>query len=372
MRPHLAPAIAEAIERCTRPSLVFERAVLAANMQRVADAAHAHGIRALFAAKSFAHPEVLALAGELLDGFDVASPGELAAVPHRGIVSVADPTGAAIATAASARGARETHGARFILSCETPEQAATAPAHAEIAIRISASLLGRDPAIGAVLDGTGRRRSRFGLDDAAAVARVRAATQQVASVRDAARGRPIGLHLHHGPVTATTAERFIASAHAALALAGFEPAFLDLGGAWHGIEDLAGAFAAVRAAIPASIELIVEPGRLYALGAGYACGRIHAARGLGDRELRVVDLSRAAHLRWSQPELVGYPPHPGEGRGVLFAGPTCYEEDVLGEWTVDPSHFPPEQRIVLRDITGYAVGWNTGFGGIAPAAVVLV
>jgi len=26
---------------------------------------------------------------------------------------------------------------------------------------------------------------------------------------------------------------------------------------------------------------------------------------------------------------------------------------------------------VLRDITGYAVGWNTSFGGIAPADVVL-
>ena len=371
MRPHLPPAVAAAIERCARPSLVFERAVLAANMRRVADAAHAHGIRALFAAKSFAHPEVLALAGELLDGFDVASPGELAAVSRAKIISIADPTGAAIATAAGAHGAHITHGARTIVSCETPEQAAAAPPHAEIAIRISASLLGRDPAIGAVLDGTGRRRSRFGLDDAPQIAHVRAAAQQVANVRDAARGRPLGVHLHHGPVTATSAERFIASAHAALALAGFEPAFLDLGGAWHGIDDLAGAFAAVRAAIPASIELIVEPGRLYALGGGYACGRIHAARSLGDRELRVVDLSRAAHLRWSQPELVGYPPHPGEGRSVLFAGPTCYEEDVLGEWTVDPSHFPPEQRIVLRDITGYAVGWNTSFGGIAPADVVL-
>jgi hypothetical protein len=32
---------------------------------------------------------------------------------------------------------------------------------------------------------------------------------------------------------------------------------------------------------------------------------------------------------------------------------------------------PPEQRVVLRDITGYAVSWNTGFGGVPPADVVL-
>ena len=352
VRPHLPPEIAAAIERCTRPTLVFERAALAANMRAVATAAHASGIRALFAAKSFAHAEVLALAGDLLDGFDVASPGELAAVSGAKIVSIADPTGAAIAAA---------RGARVIVACETPEQAAAAPPGAEIAIRISASLLGRDPAIGAVLDGSGRRRSRFGLDDAA----------QVAYVRAAAGARAVGLHVHHGPVTAASAERFVASARAALELAAFEPAFLDLGGAWHGLDDLAAAFAAVRAAIPASIELLVEPGRLYARGAGYACGRVHLARDLGDRELRVVDLSRACHLRWSQPELVGYPPRPGEGRTVLFAGPTCYEEDIVGEWTVDPTHFPPDARIVLREITGYAVGWNTGFGGVPPADVVV-
>lgn len=350
MRPHLPAAVAAAIERARGPALVFDRATLEANLRRIAGAAHAHEIRVLFAAKSFAHPDVLAMAAEALDGFDVASPGELAAVSGAKLVSVADPTGAAIAGAS---------GARVICVCETPEQAAAAPRDAEIAVRVSASALGRDPAIGAVLDGSGRRRSRFGLETREAIAHVRAA----------AGARSVGLHVHHGPVTATSGERFVATARAVQELAGFEPAFVDLGGAWHGIEDLPAAFAAVRAAI--ACELIIEPGRLFALGAGFACGRVGSARDLGDRELRVCDLSRAAHLRWSQPELVGYPPHAGAGRSVLFAGPTCYEEDVLGEWVVDPTHFPPEQRVVLRDVTGYAVSWNTGFGGVPPADVVL-
>ena len=350
MRPHLPAAVAAAIERAHGPALIFDRATLAANMQRIAAAARAHDIRVLFAAKSFAHAEVLAMAADALDGFDVASPGELAAVSHAKILSVADPTGAAIA---------KTGGARVICVCETPEQAAAAPRDAEIAVRVSASLLGRDPAIGAVLDGSGRRRSRFGVETREAIAFVRAAAGE----------RRVGLHVHHGPVTATSGERFVATARAVIELAGFEPAFIDLGGAWHGIDDLPAAFAAVRAAV--SCELIVEPGRLFALDAGFACGRIWSARDLGDRELRVCDLSRAAHLRWSQPELVGYPPHAGAGRSVLFAGPTCYEEDVLGEWIVDPSHWAPEQRVVLRDVTGYAASWNTGFGGVPPAGVVL-
>ncbi len=346
----MTPELAATIDRCDRASLIFDLATIDATMRRVADAARSAGIRPLFAAKSFPHPRVLGLAAERLDGFDVASPGELDAIPRGAIVSIADPTGAAIAAA---------RGARVIVSCETVAQVRAAPPQAEIAIRISASITGRDPAIGAVLDGSGHRRSRFRLDDRAAVAGlVRAAT-----------GRPIGLHVHHGPVTATTAARFLATAHAALELADLAPAFLDLGGAWHGLPDLAGALVEIRAAIPRSIELWIEPGRLYATGAGFACGRVHARRSLGDRELVVVDLSRTCHLRWSPIELVAPAPHPGEGRRVLIAGPTCFEEDVIGEWTIEPRHV--EHRVIVRDVPGYALAWNTGFGGVPPADVII-
>src|SRR5579859_911052 len=116
-------------------------------MRRVAAAAHAHGIRALFAAKSFPHPAVRALAAELLDGFDVASEGELAEVPRGKLISIADPSGRATAEGA-------------IHVCETIEQVRAA--RGEIAIRVSASITGRDPAVGAILEGSGRRRSRFG------------------------------------------------------------------------------------------------------------------------------------------------------------------------------------------------------------------
>ena len=326
---------------------MFDLAAIAATMKRVAGAARAVGIRPLFAAKSFPHPAVLALAAELLDGFDVASPGELAAARGRGIVSVADPTGATIAAAAAWPG-------RLIVGCETIEQVRAAPSHAELAIRISASITQRDPAVGAVLEGSGRRRSRFGLDDRDAIA----------AVARAAAGRTVGVHVHHGPIVATSAERFIATARAVLDAIDFQPAFLDLGGAWHGVTDLAAAFAEIRAAIPAAIELIVEPGRLYCDGAGFACGRVMAARAVSDRELRVVDLSRTCHLRWSAIDLVARAPRPGEGRALLIVGPTCYEEDVLGEWTVEPAHVAT--RIVVRDVTGYAVAWNTGFSFVWP------
>src|SRR5215510_5733113 len=150
MRPELPGSIAAAIERCERPSLVFDLAAIDANLAAIADAARAAEVTALFAAKSFPHPAVRALAAARLAGFDVASPAEVAdvaeAAAERGVLSVADPSGRAIAAAASWRG-------RVIASCETVAQVDAAPPGAEIAIRISASLTGRDPAVGAVLDG---------------------------------------------------------------------------------------------------------------------------------------------------------------------------------------------------------------------------
>lgn len=355
MRSDLPPAVAAAIARCARPSLVFDAARLDANARTIAAAARDAGITALFAAKSFPHPEVRALCARHFDGFDVASPGELAEVPAARVISIVDPAGHAVGDARCAR---------LLVGCETAAQVAAAPARAEIAIRISASITGRDPAIGAVQDGSGHRRSRFGVDDAAAIA----------ELARAAAGRPVGLHVHHGPVTATSAERFVATARAALALAdaaGLEPRFLDLGGAWHGVPELPRALREVRAAVPAAIELVIEPGRAVADGAGFACGRVVVARALADRPLRVVDLSRICHLRWSHVELVGTPPHAGTGVTTLLVGPTCFEEDVLGEWVIDPAMLEVGARVVVRHVTGYAVAWNTGFGGVPPADVVL-
>lgn len=366
MRPDLPPAIAEALARCERPSLVFDLAQIDANLAAIARAARGAGATALFAAKSFPHPAVRALAAAHLAGFDAASPAEVRDACDacgRGVLSIADPSGRSAEAAAGWRG-------RLIVSCETAGQVEAAPRGAEIAIRISASLAGRDPAIGAVQDGTGHRRSRFGLDVDAE--RLRAAIRELAR---AAGPRPLGLHVHHGAVAGTHGERFLATAQdacAAAADAGVTPRFVNLGGAWHAVADLAGALAKIRAALPLPLELILEPGRRVAEAAGFACSRIAVARDLDDRALRVLELSRSCHLRWSQPELVAPPPRTGAGRRVLFVGPTCYEDDVLGEWTTEPDRFPAAGRAVVRHITGYAVAWNAGFAGIAPAEVLMV
>lgn len=370
MRADLPASVAEALERCARPSLVFDLARIEENARAFAEAARETGVTVLFAAKSFPRPEVRAIAARRLAGFDVASEAELAEVAALGpveLVSIADPTGRAGAAAETAAAFAR----RLIVGCETAAQVRAAPARAEIAIRISASLTGRDPAIGAVQDGSGHRRSRFGLDLGPDRRGALAELAELARLA-AAEGRRVGLHVHHGAVAAAGAERFIASARAALTAAaevGIAPRFLDLGGAWHAVADLPRALRELRAALPPELELVIEPGRALAEGTGFACGRVTAARELEDRPLRVTDLSRLCHLRWSHVELVGRSPQHA-ARQTLFVGPTCFEEDTLGEWTVDPPAVGA--RIAVRNVSGYAVAWNTGFGGVPPADVVFV
>ena len=68
-------------------------------MRRVAAAARAARITPLFALKSFPHPRVVALATELLDGFDAGVGRRAAERPAGRLVSIADPSGESLAHA---------------------------------------------------------------------------------------------------------------------------------------------------------------------------------------------------------------------------------------------------------------------------------
>jgi diaminopimelate decarboxylase len=404
MRSDLPPAVQQLVEQLAPedgPQLIFERTQLERTMREVADAARAAELRVLFAVKSFPHAEVLAMAARWLDGFDVASGGELEAVrpllDARHSLSITDPTGRAVAAHGGHVPALDEESTSRdasapslvaqapIVSCESMEQleeALRSAPHAPLAVRLSSSLLGRDRAVGSIQSGDGHHRSRFGVD--VDPARARGLLAQMAA-RAAEHQRPLGLHLHHSGVVPTSAARFLDSARAALELAAaadFRPAFFNLGGSWHGVADsLAEVWLALRAAISAwtastsapELPLFVEPGRLFARGAGFALGWVRAARALDDRDLRILDLSRICHLRWSQPSLVEPAPRPGHARKLVLAGPTCYEDDLLGEWQVDDANaYAPGAPVILRDLTGYAVAWNSGFAGVPAATVRIV
>jgi len=352
--------------------LVFDLGLVAARMAAARAAARAAGVSLLYAVKSFPVAEAVALAAARLDGLDVAGPEEqalaLGAAATR--VSVTYPGGVDVA-AVQALAAR--HDVTVVCETEAQVAAAAAIAGVRIVARVSASELVDEEVAGGVREPDGRHVSRFGAAPAAVPALVAAG-----------RGRVRGLHVHGGPL-ATAPARVARVARAAVALAAAAEVpleVLDLGGSLHGfvldapaagVATVAAAFAAARAEVPREVELIFEPGRLWTEGAGWAEGTVVAARELGARAVRVLDLSRLCHLRWSTPRLRAPAPRPGERAEVVLLGATCCEDDVIGEAWVRPDGVPAVgERVRLDGVSGYAAAWNRGFAGVPAAQLVLV
>ncbi len=353
-----------------RPALIIDAATIDTRMRRIAAVAHAHQLEVMFAAKSLPHPRIVALAVDALDGVDLAGPAEHALVPATTRVSLADP------------GRTGWHGttvpAHLCVDVETVADVAATRAwapHAELALRLSVSTLTPgDDAVGALASGDGHRRSRFGVETTAALHALVAAT-----------GPAVGLHAHSAGVARTSPAAWVALVHAMRAQAdavGVTPTHLNVGGGWHGVvttvDDLA-TFAACCAAIRAAagdLPVRLEPGRALTMGCIWGHGHVRAARDLDDRALRVTSLSRAAHLRWSPVRLMAPAPPPGRGVKVHLVGPTCFEDDVIGEWSVAPDAtgalLPVGAPVVLGDVSGYAIAWNTSFAGVPAAEIVVV
>ncbi len=371
MSAALTPAVTRALAGLVDgPTLLFDRDVVRARMTRLRAIAHAADVQALFAAKSCPLPEILALAGATLDGVDVAGPDEQAALVAAPPMTISvtwpgdvDPEALAVLAARH----------RVIAVCETAAQlaaAATVPA-VELAVRLAVSALLDEDAPGG-LRGGGGHVSRFGVDPA-----------ELPALRAIAGGRLRALHLHGGPLATSAARlaRLATAAVAAAAAAELPLDRLDLGGSLHGFAldaptagqaTLADALTAARAAVPATVELVIEPGRLLLDGAGFAAGRVLAARTIAGRAVRVLSLSRLCHLRWSSPRLVAPPPRAGQGTALSLLGATCCEDDVIADAQVPPDALPAVgDRVVLAAVSGYAAAWNRGFAGV-PAARVLV
>jgi diaminopimelate decarboxylase len=55
---------------------------------------------------------------------------------------------------------------------------------------------------------------------------------------------------------------------------------------------------------------------------------------------------------------------------MTFAGATCFEDDVIGDWILD-APYPVGGEVVWSGVTGYSVAWNRGFAGVPAAHVIL-
>lgn len=374
------PAVVKAARaRPDGPALIYDLGVVAGRMKAARTAAQAAGVELLYAVKAFPVPAAIALACEHLDGLDVAGPDEQALLlgadrpdgpsslaAGRAAASACDvpPTSVSVTWPGDVDRARLAMIAarhRVTVVCETAAQLAAA---AEVRGATLAIRLRSDEA------------SRFGVP-----------AEELRELAAAVPGRVRALHVHGGPLVTAPArvgERARA-VWAVAAAAGIELAQLDLGGSLHGFvidrptsgqSTVADAFAAARAAVPAGVRVIFEPGRLWSEGAGFAAGRVLATRMVGERMACVLELSRLAHLRWCTPRLVAPPPRAGAPRlGVELWGASCCEDDRIDDAWVPVEHagaLAVGEQVVLAGVTGYAAAWNRGFAGVPAARVITV
>lgn len=377
-------------ERVRTPALVYDAAAIDANARALASIGEATGTCFLFAVKSFPHPSIVASLARRLGGFDVSNATE-ARLASRGFADAE----ADVDTATRQRRAprvlslcapglhsgllTETlsvltgiPGHEILVSCETPAQAAAVARTgcARVMIRLDSGSL-----LAPLFEGTKQRPpcSRFGVP---------ALEDHVAPVLEASGDSFEGFHLHHGFPQHNAPEDFLHFARGMTRLAralGVEARTRNLGGGlWKmGFEDLMGLCSTLRAEAAPAERICFEPGRVLTRGAGYAVGTVVSARSVPGREIRVLDISRVGHMKWSNSApRVDVPVANGGSTRLELVGPTCYEDDCflrvpLAAGSDARSLLPEGERIVFEGVTGYSAAWNHSFNGLPEAAVVI-
>ena len=254
---------------------------------------------------------------------------------------------------------------RLLVNIDSPEQYLrvrdSLPARAELGARIRLTPPRR---------GGQASCSRFGLDPAH--------PRSLELLRSDERF--VALHVHVGNED-NTHDTYVDMARALAELGARLPRpvrCINLGGGQRHVSVVAleRLMAEIRRSCLADTLLVLEPGAFWFERSGYAFCRVlsRSHDALGCRI--ITDISRECHLRWSSPTLRWAPPksEPGITERVHLVGPTCYEADMIGSFTVrrtsEGRELAPGACLVLANISSYAAAWNSAFNGIAKAEVI--
>lgn len=365
----MSPAFTKILrERCAagRLGLVADLTALDRRYEVAADSAARHDVRLLAAVKASTHPEVLAGAARFGLGFDVANAPELAvarAAAPGARVSLTSP-GLPFAErpglyAAFQRGEIDRWHCDSLAQLE--ELARACPG-SPVGVRIN--LDGLDVPESMPLF----RPSRFGIR-----------LEQLSQARDIAAAYGCSLrwiHAHNGSEEndiasyVFAAEAIVSGAHEH----GIDLAAIDLGGGLLSeptAEALDEFFGTVRAAVPAEIELVFEPGRFWLTDCMALVTQVLDVKETPEQVVLLLDFGLMSHLQWADhiriPTLGTLVPD--DPRPWKVCGRSCFEEDWLEEWEVVPvSADGPIPRaadmFVLGNISGYAIELACDFNGV--------
>jgi len=365
----LADFMGRLAPRYEGPILLFDLFRIEQTLRLLSETQRRHRCRFLLPVKSFPHPVIAALACRHLAGFDVSNLAEYRSLPDDLSGKIVALTGPVLQTDhLPAYLERGNDLLIFIDSAHQLAQLESVRTPLRYGFRLDSSALLRDLPEGAP---SRLHRSRFGLSPEPGA---------LLPLLSSSRHRFAGFHVHHGSER-NDSETYMAMVEGILELRaalGVRFDCVDFGGGQQhlDLDSLEGLAAQVRGRIGAETELFFEPGRLITREAGYAVGRVENWRRRDDAVEYVLDLSMDCHLRWSAPTLiVPRPANPERPLLARFYGPTCHEEDHIGQfgvWTA-PGDRPPFQHgdlVLFGGISGYSASIRTSFNGIEPANVV--
>jgi diaminopimelate decarboxylase len=335
-----------------RPVLVYDRAALGRNLAEAARLREL-GCRSLLAVKAFPHPEALRFAAEYLDGFDCSNRAEAALAPAGSLVSLTDPAG----------GAESFDDPRAdVVVIDGVDQFE----ELERVARPRPYLVRLD-----LLDvfGFPNRPSKYGC-----------ALADLPRVCRSARHPFLGFHAHRQSLRRDDGEAILHETRfdrvelvRRILAFGFPVARINLGGGLFPA-GLAAEIEAIRAFCPREIELFVEPGDHWFRGCGYAVSRVVKVQRRGDYRHLTTDISREAHLKWSNREgrtdrdLLAFAKEPAN---ATVHGPSCrLNGEVLTTAHLPAADAPGRGDLLCwQNVSPYSFGWNLSFNGIPPAEV---
>lgn len=349
------------------PALVFSAKQIHDRARELSRIAEARRVHVLLAVKAVPHAAAIALIGPWVQGFDVSNAGEFLAVREFSrdrLISLTGPV--------CSRGTADLiHGrsAPTIVNAETTEQVAYTCALRDAAVVPGVRLRAVD------LCAATNVTPPFGFEEESLAQ---------ALTGDPALARQIRAVHTHGGGRDNTVEIIVARAAKCLEIAGrlgIRFSYANFGGGFArlSLPELQHCLSDLVLLSGNSISVMIEPGEYFFAGCGWAEATVLDVTSGTTGARAILDISSEAHLRWSQLADATSDKYAGDGGecAIDFVGPTCHRGDFLGRRWIKPSLGRPYgvktgDRVKITGITSYSAGWNSGFNGIAQAAVIIV
>lgn len=122
----------------------------------------------------------------------------------------------------------------------------------------------------------------------------------------------------------------------------------------------------------------IEPGRAMFKGAGFALAPIDKFTMDGDTIRLFTRLSFISHLKWSKPIFAGILNQSDKleqfsPKSLVLEGPTCYEFDKSESVKLEgPVALAKGSLVVLENVSSYSSEWNTTFNGVPECDIKFV